>query len=193
MQKTSKLVLLGLLAIVGGCVAPAPTPLLPFSNGRDAVLYRPLEYRIGNTQHVVEVPAGFVTDFASTPRIAWALFPPFGRYQTAAIVHDFLYWDQACSREEADKLFLYAMEESDVDFTTREFLYLAVRKGGQLAWDQNANDKAEGKPKIIPPAHMPIPAKIDWADYRTRLMEKGIKSGTGPIKTPSYCKAELER
>src|SRR2546426_7470924 len=80
----------------------APVPLIPFADGRDSVLTSDLWYRIGNTEYVIVVPAGFVTDFASTPRAIWAVLPPSGRYQLAAIVHDFLYWDQSCSREQAD-------------------------------------------------------------------------------------------
>lgn len=34
------------------------------------------------------VPAGFISDGATVPRIAWAIFPPVGRYLTAAIIHD---------------------------------------------------------------------------------------------------------
>jgi len=53
------------------------------------------------------VPAGFVTDFASTPRALWSVIPPTGRYQLAAVVHDFLYWDQGCTREQADTVFAW--------------------------------------------------------------------------------------
>ena len=29
----------------------------------------------------ITIPAGFITDFASVPRILWPLFPPFGKYE----------------------------------------------------------------------------------------------------------------
>src|SRR4051812_29221534 len=79
-----------------------PVPLVPFGDGQDSVLTADLEYRIGTSNFVVVVPAGFVTDFASTPRAIWAVLPPVGNYQLAAVVHDFLYWDQRCTREQAD-------------------------------------------------------------------------------------------
>jgi Protein of unknown function (DUF1353) len=69
---------------------------------------------VGNTSYVIVVPAGFVTDFASTRRAIWAVLPPVGRYQLAAVVHDFLYWDQGCTREQADTLLWVAMAESQV-------------------------------------------------------------------------------
>ena len=58
---------------------------------------------------VIEVPVGFLTDFASTPREIWSVFPPWGIYGPAAIVHDRLYWYQDVSRETADLIFLEAM------------------------------------------------------------------------------------
>ena len=38
------------------------------------------------------VPAGFITDGASVPRIFWSICPPMsGSFGEAAVVHDFLY------------------------------------------------------------------------------------------------------
>jgi hypothetical protein len=39
----------------------------------------------------VVVPEGFVTDFASIPRLFWSIAPPYGWYAEAAVVHDLLY------------------------------------------------------------------------------------------------------
>jgi hypothetical protein len=40
----------------------------------------------------ITAPAGFITDFASTPQIVWTLgMPKSGIYDPAAIVHDYLY------------------------------------------------------------------------------------------------------
>lgn len=72
----------------------APVPLTPFGDGEDSVLTKDLAYQVLQTNFVIIVPAGFVTDFASTPRALWSVLPPTGRYQLAAVVHDFLYWDQ---------------------------------------------------------------------------------------------------
>lgn len=32
-----------------------------------------------------------ITDFASVPRVLWAIIPPTGFYGKAAVIHDFLY------------------------------------------------------------------------------------------------------
>lgn len=36
------------------------------------------------------VPKGFITDLVSIPRIFWGIWPPFGEYLAASIVHDYL-------------------------------------------------------------------------------------------------------
>lgn len=82
----------------------APVPMTPFGDGQGSVLTQDLQYRVLQTNFIIVVPAGFVTDFASTPRALWSVIPPSGRYQLAAVVHDFLYWDQGCTREQADAI-----------------------------------------------------------------------------------------
>lgn len=58
---------------------------------------------------VVRAPKGFVTDLASVPRGLWWVFPPFGRWTEAAIVHDWLY-SQGWDREESDGVLARLME-----------------------------------------------------------------------------------
>lgn len=93
-------------------------------------------------EHRVEVPADFVTDFASIPRILWAIAPRWGRYGWAAVIHDFLYWDQRMTRREADEVFLDAMKDSAVPVWRRTVIYRAVRVFGCFAWKRNAALKA---------------------------------------------------
>ena len=55
----------------------------------------------------IVVPEGFESDGASTPRIFWAIIPPFKRVKKAAFIHDYL-CRKAKSVEErraADKVF----------------------------------------------------------------------------------------
>ncbi len=55
-------------------------------------LEEPLRYEIGalGSGLSVTVPAGFVTDGASIPRIMQGVLPPFGKWSRAAILHDYL-------------------------------------------------------------------------------------------------------
>ena len=42
-------------------------------------LQRPHEYQTGpDPEELILVPAGFVTDLASVPRIVWSFYPPDG-------------------------------------------------------------------------------------------------------------------
>lgn len=49
---------------------------------------RPFSLMVGN--HRIYVPAGYLTDGASVPRLAWGAIPPWGAYGQAAVAHDIL-------------------------------------------------------------------------------------------------------
>lgn len=88
----------------------------------------------GNPLREVIVPEGFVTDFASTPKLFYPIFPPIGIYNKAAMVHDFLYTagsDSAITREDADRFFLQAMEVLKVPSWKRRLMFFAVRLFGK--------------------------------------------------------------
>jgi hypothetical protein len=79
----------------------------------------------------VQVPEGFVTDFASVPSAFHFAVQPFGRHAPAAVVHDYLYAiGQPGKRALADRIFLHAMRESGVPPIRRTLMYWAVRLGG---------------------------------------------------------------
>ena len=84
------------------------------------------------------VPAGFGTDFASVPRLFWAVFPPYGRFTKAAVVHDWLYRTHAVSRKDADGIFHRIMRELGTKWWRRRLMYLAVRLFGWYGWRKNA-------------------------------------------------------
>jgi hypothetical protein len=84
---------------------------------------------------LVVVPAGFVTDFASIPRLFWTLVGhPAGRYAQAAVLHDFLYSSRAVPRGEADRIFREAMQVLGVPAWQRWAIWAGVRLGGRLAF-----------------------------------------------------------
>jgi hypothetical protein len=163
--------------------------MTPFGDGQDSVLTQDLQYRVLQTTFVIVVPTGFVTDFASTPRALWSVVPPTGRYQLAAVVHDFLYWDQGCTREQADAIFRVALAESNVKPFERDLMWDAVRNFGQSAWNDNAAAKQAGKPRIIPTAYMSIPPLVTWPDYQAKLMMQGVTPLPSPPTPPLYCTA----
>ena len=49
----------------------------------------PFTYLISSDRHV-SIPAGYLTDGASVPKVFWNIIPPWGKYGQAAVVHDLL-------------------------------------------------------------------------------------------------------
>lgn len=100
-------------------------------SGRIYTLLEEIEYyRSENKNEVLVVPKGFKSDFATTPRIVWSLFPPFGSYAKSAVLHDFLcekFHAGLCSRKFADLIFLESMKAVGVNKITRNVLYFSVR------------------------------------------------------------------
>lgn len=78
----------------------------------------------------ITVDKGFLTDFASVPRIFWSILPPTGKYTQAAVLHDFLYkngWRLGYSRFRSDKIFLSAMKTQKVKKWKIYVMFFAVR------------------------------------------------------------------
>lgn len=112
----------------------------------------------------VKVPTGFVTDFASIPRIFWTVLPPDAEYTYAAVIHDYLYWEQRVSRADADLTFRYVMEEFKVAPLAIQAVYTGVRAGGESAWRENAALKKAGERRVI--KQFPKDPKVRWDDWK---------------------------
>lgn len=96
-------------------------------------------YHVGNetSPDIIHVPVGFVTDFASTPFIFWAIFPKTGVYSKAAVLHDWLYQSKIRSRAMADLIFKEAMAVLGVPRWKRDLMYWGVRCFGWLGYSTN--------------------------------------------------------
>lgn len=127
------------------------------------IIWRP---NPGQTFKRVEVPEGFVCDLTSVPRAFWQVMRPEGRYAYAAVVHDYLYWMQDRSREEADGIFRYALEDSKVDTTIISGLHSAVSLLGQSAWDQNRKLKEGGERRIL--KRFPTDFTTSWVEWKSQ-------------------------
>lgn len=111
---------------------------LPFA------LLQPLEYSSELLSKSIDakanvrivIPAGFKTDLASIPRPLWNVLPPIGRYDRAAVVHDFLYQTapNGVTRGQADSVLNEAMKVCGVGAFTRFLIYSGVRVGGGGTW-----------------------------------------------------------
>lgn len=150
------------------------------------MLVSPLTYTVGATNVQISVPTGFVTDFASTPRPLWAAIPPHGRYGRAAVIHDYLYWTQSCTKDQADNILLIAMKESGVDSATLTAIYEGVHLFGASAWNEDAAERARGLPKFIPDNYINFDGDTDWPTLREKLVKDGVRDPQFPMN-PSYC------
>lgn len=82
----------------------------------------------------VVVPAGFVTDFASVPRVP-VVYMLFGdRAHHESVIHDFLYQTHQVPRGTADKVFLEAMEARGKSAFVRRGMYWGVVMGGRSSY-----------------------------------------------------------
>lgn len=121
--------------------------LTPLSDGRRWRVRKMFAYWItppdeDATSFRVTVFTGFITDFASIPRILWIIFPPWGKYGPAAIIHDYIYayhkepGSTCCGfdRSMADKIFLWVMQDYAVNPIIRYILYLGVCLFSYTAW-----------------------------------------------------------
>ena len=123
----------------------------PLADGKTWVLMREFGYDVGTegSTDQVNVPLGFETDFASIPRLFWIVLPKWGKYGNAAVIHDWLYWNQQRSREAADAVLLEAMVVLGVSPIVQFVIHHGVRLFGGLAWLRNQADRAEGYDRVL--------------------------------------------
>ncbi|MGY1845414.1 DUF1353 domain-containing protein [Modestobacter sp. SYSU DS0875] len=124
----------------------------------------PLVYR--GRRDVFVVPAGFRTDFASVPRVVVWLFPQFGRFTLAAVLHDWLVTEgvrsTVVSARDADGLFRRVLRELGVPPVRRWLMWTGVRWGAlvpparRAGWVRDAPRVLAlsllAAPLVVPPA-----------------------------------------
>jgi hypothetical protein len=113
----------------------------PGTDDRKAVLVQPFVFK-SDTAGVITVPAGFVTDYASVPRLPFAYLLFGGVADEAAVIHDFLYSSGTVSRKIADAVFREAMQACDVAGWRRWPMWLGVRMFGGSHYSPSQQAKA---------------------------------------------------
>jgi hypothetical protein len=108
--------------------------------GGHAELINPYGFNLPRTGVSGVIPVGFITDWASIPRIMWAIFPPTGPYAAAALIHDWLYYSGYVSRRQADKAFAEAMQILGIPAWQRALFYASVRIGGRGGYSYRIQD-----------------------------------------------------
>jgi hypothetical protein len=111
---------------------------------------------IFNQKIELTIPEGFRCDLASIPQVFQWLIPKLGKWNKAAVVHDWFYknprlenkrgeYIATLSREQVDKLFYQIMKGSGVSRWKRHAMYRAVRIGGWLTWGKYRKGEKEAQ------------------------------------------------
>lgn len=115
---------------------------MPFLNKLEVVnlggkrwkLTKNLKYKTHDGEIIV-VPKGFITNFASVPRIPLAFLLAGDTAHAPAVIHDHLYSRKVVSthyysRADADRIFREAMDDDGVWWWRRWLMWTGVRIGG---------------------------------------------------------------
>ena len=94
-------------------------------DGVTVKLLEPIYFTLEGKQY--EIPVGFETDFASTPRALWFWIPPWGLYNKAAVIHDYINRNRLASFSVSDSMFLDTMVESGVGEIKRNVMWAGLR------------------------------------------------------------------
>lgn len=115
----------------------------PLTDGNNWALRRELQYDVGylGSDESIIVPEGFVTDFATIPRFLWFIYPRWGKYGNASVIHDYIYFKKMYSRKRCDEIFLEAMKVLKVSKFTRYAIYYSVRIFGFIYWGKEKKNK----------------------------------------------------
>lgn len=93
------------------------------------LIYESEKYKIR-----IVVPAGFVSDGPSVPRIPFLYFFFGSKGKRAAVVHDWLYRNELVPRDVADDIFKEALCDTNKGIYTAFGMYLGVRMFGWASY-----------------------------------------------------------
>jgi len=88
------------------------------------------DYIVKCFDYTIIVPADFISDLDSIPRIPIAYVALKNRAPRAAVLHDHLYASRELPRKVCDDIFLCAMTEEGLGWWSRNTIYAGVRIGG---------------------------------------------------------------
>lgn len=107
------------------------------------ILNEEVKIKLIQNEDIITAPKGMIWDLSSVPKLLWGIFPPFGDFIPAPLVHDLLYhlqygvdemgWHEA--RKFADKeMLLWSNITNGGRKIENKLRYLGVRVGGKKAF-----------------------------------------------------------
>lgn len=97
--------------------------------------------RLDDDYHLI--PAGFVTDLASVPRIPIAFLCLGGRGKKAAVVHDWLYATGFYNQRACDFYFYMLLRETGIGFIAARMFLFGLNIGGFKAYNDYERKRKE--------------------------------------------------
>lgn len=98
-------------------------------------LDEPLRY-VDRQGRCWEIPAGFASDISRTSCLWHIVGHPSIDYLPAIFLKDYLYYEQRVDREDADYIFLQALQDLGICSWRRDILWLGARIAGRWCWDR---------------------------------------------------------
>ena len=98
----------------------------------------PFIYHSDVLNKTITVEVGFLTDYASVPRLPLTYLLFGDTSHKAAVIHDWLYHHhEICDEETANKVLLEAMTVEGIPAWRRWGIYLGVQVGGASGWEED--------------------------------------------------------
>lgn len=91
-----------------------------------------------STGEKITIEAGYYTDLSSVPKWLWSIARPYGDFLLAALIHDWLYYNNIGTQKAADlEMFLWSqvLNDNELDNLIR---YNMVRVFGKSWWNRAA-------------------------------------------------------
>ncbi len=130
-------------------IESTPAVIAQLGDAKHWLTVKPIVYREKKSGLKVTVPKGFVTDLASIPRSLWFALSPIDKYMNAAILHDYLYWDQRCKQEDIDVILYSAMRSYAVTSNQRHAVFDGVHYFGEHSFLDNKERRIRGEQRFI--------------------------------------------
>ena len=179
------------LAACAGISRPTVTQLTP--QPPVFMVAFPLTFVTTDGKHRIVVPAGFVTDLASIPRSLWWWQAPHQRTMAPAILHDFLYWDQTCSKDEADAVMYVAMREAGISRRQARLVYGGIRTPfADIAWNKNRAARERGEPRFFSPSYATVLMSEELDSAATLQSIQAAALEQNGVVTPEFPAEELK-
>jgi hypothetical protein len=144
-------------ATAAGAPAVAAASLTPLSLttiGKNTFMVRdPLTLTFKDGAPALTVPAGFVTDLSSLPKGLRMWDGKADAAMAPAVLHDYLYWVQPCTQDEADAVLVHAIGALGASPSKAAAAFQSINSAGAAAFKRNADRRRNGEVRTFTVAY----------------------------------------